>query len=215
MIGRFSFNSLKTDRYLHRTRARIASAFPMTVPTTASCRVIGALVTLLSGCQTGEPAWAMDVIHVVPEGDLVQVLQTWSLFDERWERQQRGSRLVCTVLRVMEGTPTEPCDGCAVSWEVVQTRRDSDCPLEARGEHAVIGDLAAVGISDKPAADSPVEGARTGFVRYPDGWQTHGHAWPEGAPEGRAATGRWDGERPFELWPAFAWDLAGGGPESL
>lgn len=211
----FPFNARGSRRYDRRTMARIATAFPMTVPTTASCRVIWALVTLLSGCQLGDPVWAMDVIHIVPEGDTVQVLQTWSLFDARWEREQRASRLVCTVLRVTDASPVEPCDGCAESWELVQTRRDSDCPSEVRGELPLLGELSAVGISGEPASDAPVRGARIGLVRYPDGWQVHGYAWPEGAPQGREEAGAWDGERAFELWPEFAWDLAGGETEPL
>jgi hypothetical protein len=217
MIGspQNAFTKATVFRYLDCTRARITRALCLTVPTTASCLVVWALVTPLHGCAPGDPAWAMDVLHVAPDSDGVVVTQSWSLFDARWERGQRASRFVCSVLVVHDGVPTEPCPSCDVSWTLTQTLRETDCPRGSLREVDVVDLLDAVGVGTRPAGDPPVPKARGGYVRYLDGWEEHGWAWPEGAPQGRAEGGPWDGERSFELWPRFVWELQTGDTTEL
>ncbi len=190
---------------------------------TAGWRLLG-LLPVAACAPVLDAAWAIDVIRWEPAAAGAAFgLQTWMYFDPTWERTQAPSREICAALVALDGVRVEAADAscvqCGPIWQVTPRRLEDDCPdglLQGQGPllRAITG--LAFGRRDASLGELPVSGvpeAETLGVwaqRNAGAWEPFGWAWPEGAASGAEDFGDWDGERPFHLEPAFAWDLRGG-----
>lgn len=166
---------------------------------------------LLAACgqaEVGEPTWGLDVVLIDPVGPTeVRVLHTWALFDEAWGDAPSAERHVCSALFDYQGTADAEAgcgDACDHQWSLVGGLLEDDC--EGGVPEAILG-LEAIGVGTLDPSlrdDAERDGLRSGWMRWSGVWEVHGFAAPEGARHGRGSVGPWDGETPYELWPAFA-----------
>ncbi len=159
------------------------------------------------------PAWALDPIYLEPTAEGVYGIQAWELFTEGWDRRFAARHYLCAVLVELEGVPTDQgCSACAHRWAVETRLLESDCAPEIAEDPRFLA-LGAVGLAEAlPEVAGKVpheEDAYGAWARYgQDGWTVYGWAYPEALDHGQTpASATWDGEEPFQLWPAFVWDL--------
>jgi hypothetical protein len=161
-----------------------------------------------------EVAWALDTIRIEPSGETISGRQRWSLYDERWERRRAETRLVCEAQVELVGTAIDAtaCERCEVAWTVTATLGEHDCAPEQLVGLDVLDGMDGLGIGSlapRLLEDTPRPGALGGWVRYPaEDWVAHGWAGQPAFWGGGVDEAAWDGERSFELRPAFAWELS-------
>jgi hypothetical protein len=174
----------------------------------------------LSACKQDEtPALAFDPIWVEPVGEDIHGFETWQIYTDRWAKHDKEKFYVCAVVVELEGTPTAPgdgCRGCALAWDVTPTVIDSDCADRLTDDPGFLAltRLAIGDVGNGLDADNPYPAkAQGGWADYGTGeWEAHGWAYPESLDtRGQAASADWDGDQPFQFWPAFYWDLTAGG----
>lgn len=168
------------------------------------------LALLVGGCGSKDPAWAIDPMWIEPTDDGIRGFQTWQLYGSRWERKQKDSTFVCTIVVELDGTET-PCTDCQIAWEVTPAVLDSDCdPAVAAQPTWTWLERISVGLPLTDGARYPGQTVQ-GFADYGWGWEVHGQAWPDAVASGTGAglDGTWDGIEPFAFWPELAWPVPG------
>ena len=168
------------------------------------------LLAGLFGCTQASsvPTTAIDPIYLEPneEGGFYG-FQTWQLYGSD------DADYLCSVVVELEGEATEtPCNGCTESWTVDALFLESDCEETISAD---IGFLALTGLAltelpDDIRESDPFPGSSVGSqVTYGNGsWELYGWAYPEyvaSNPETIATD--WDTLEPFQMWPAYVWEL--------
>jgi hypothetical protein len=186
----------------------------------ASFSSVVAAGLLLAGCASNEPTWALDVTFVAPSDAPDAALtgsQTWQVYRRAWQRSFKGRHYLCSVFVVFDATGTTPdCPDCLAAYDVVPEVGYSDCS-DALTADPVFTSLTRIGfgpVSDSPTAPYP-DASSPAYADYGLGWEVHGWAWPEGVSEGDVPdVVVFDGTQPFDMAPAFAWQLTGGSATS-
>ena len=153
------------------------------------------------------PAWAIDPMWIEPTETGMHGFQTWQLYRDKWEKNQRERTFVCAVLVELFGTESG-CTDCQIAWNVTPEVVESDCDAKVQANETWTL-LQRVSIGLEVTSDPTHPGLTSqGFVDYGWGWEVHGEAWPAALDEGRAASsGDWNGEQAFSFVPELAWPL--------
>jgi hypothetical protein len=177
---------------------------------------IGLVLLASTTACSGDPlvAWAFDPVYLEPTEDSgVYGIQTWEFYSRRWTRSYAKKHYLCAVVVELEGTPsTELCDRCEQAWDVSASFLESDCASYITDEEAAWLAVTRVGIGTvgPELVEAPPHPGSTsaGFVDYGTGqWETHGWAYAAALDNGGSGAVEWDDAEPFQLWPAFVWDL--------
>lgn len=172
--------------------------------------VLVAGVALSCGSDTPrEVVWAIDTLtlHGVPTSP--EVLQTWTLHDERWETRPRPRTLICgLVVSSSAGEPSQDCEDCTDAWRFARPQLvDSDCEPALLEAYPLLTALTGVGLGPLPPQlqpDAPHPDALAGHVRLADRWVLHGWASTNPRPATDEAPDR---DPTWRLDSAWAWDL--------
>lgn len=165
-----------------------------------------AVLLLLAGCAAPDgEGWVTETWWIEPSSQASATgLLTLQQFEPRWARRERRRHHRCVALFEIALSPTAPCDGCDVAWQVQADLADTDCadPLPLAPPVALgIGDIGR-DLRDAPPYADVEQGT---WVRYDDGpWLAHGWAF-RGSPDApETSTPAWNGEHAVTGWPAWA-----------
>jgi hypothetical protein len=184
-------------------------------------RIIPALLLLSAvACKPDDtPVWAYDPIYIEPSADGTGVygFQTWEMFAENWTRRFAERHYVCSVVVELVGTPTaagDDCVECTAAWSVETALLETDCEATLAEDPGYLAlERVAIGAAvSELAEDDPYPSeSHGGYVDYGTGlWEVHGWAYPDALDAAAQADDlEWNGQQPFTLWPAYAWDLRG------
>lgn len=172
------------------------------------------LLAALVGCVPTSPTpfYALDPIYLEPTPQGVYGVQSWELFSEEWGRRFAARHYLCAVIVELEGIPTtEGCPECSHRFRVEATLLESDCDAAVAEDPRFLA-LAALGLGeDRPEVEAKVphpDASSGAWADYGEGWEPYGWAWPEELDHGGTpASTEWDEARPFQLWPAYVWEL--------
>ena len=178
------------------------------------------VLAVLTGCHSNDPTWALDITFVAPADSAAADItgsQTWQVYRKAWQRNFRGNHFLCSVFITFDGVASAAdCPECVAAYTVTPEVSFSDCP-DTLAEDATFASLERLGFG--PVSDSvnaPYANASSpGYADYGLGWEVHGWAWPEGVPDGNTPeVTTFDGTQPFDMAPAFAWQLTPTGATS-
>jgi hypothetical protein len=171
------------------------------------------LLAMLSlACGPRDPAWALDPVHLEPDGvGGATGYHTWHLYDARFERAPRERTYACGAVFELVATPGA-CDACSHAWWVETSLLETDCDPIAL-DPSSLPTLSAVGLApmggDLAVLDPYPGVAQLAFAAYDTGPQeAWGWAWPSRwETHGEADGPAWNDRQAFTLWPAYVWEL--------
>lgn len=172
------------------------------------------VIASLLACGPRDPAWALDPVHLAPDGEGGVVgYHQWHLYDARFERSPRERTYACGAVMELVGSPRALCEGCTEAWDLSTTLLETDCDAIAI-DLATLPKLTRVGLAPMAgdlALVDPYPGiAQLAMVGYDDGGVDEwGWAWPASLDHDGTADGpSWNDRQDFTLWPAYVWELA-------
>ncbi len=171
------------------------------------------LILSLNACGPRDPAWALDPVHLDPDGaGGVVGYHQWHLYDARFERTQRERTFACGAVFTLEGAPRDPCEGCTHAWDIDTDLFETDCdPLAF--DLSTLPQLTRVALAPMGgdlALLDPYPGiAQLARVAYDgDAVEDWGWAWPASLEHDGTADGpAWNDRQSFSFWPAYVWEL--------
>lgn len=160
--------------------------------------------------------WGFDPIYLEPSGSGVYGFQTWEFFGKGWETSFESRFYVCSLVVELKGiAAAEPCADCSQAFQLFPALMETDCD-PAFVEDELFTSIEAIGMAPMTTAtyegqDTPwPEQSQAAWGRYGgEAWAAQGWAYPAELDVGKEASGAWDGQKPFQFWPAYAWDVSG------
>ena len=163
---------------------------------------------MLLGCGSSFPHWAIDPIHVVPDGSTLSGTQSWQVYSKPWQKHFNAKHYLCTTLIEIQGTQSEPdCPDCLAAFDLTVDLADSDCSTALTDNETFLS-LRRIGFGPLVEGGPYPGSTSVGFADYGQGWEVHGWAYVAGVSDGALEdAGPWNAIDAFELEPTFVWDL--------
>ncbi len=178
-------------------------------------------LALLLACGSDEPVWALNTMSVAPSSTGITGTQTWTFYGSSWGKAKKDDAFVCARAQTFEGVVVSPalyqgCPTCLLAYELTFSEMGSDCDGSLATDPAYqLPDVFAVGpLAEELAELDPQGGESLGWFAVIEGveLEPYGFAWDDALDwGGYPGPPGWNEGQIYTLWPAFAWDLAGGG----
>ena len=171
--------------------------------------------SLVMGCHSDEPVWALQHAEVTLSGDSLIGYQTWEFYSKKWGRSQNEKFHVCARVQVVEGSLAESmkgCQDCDAVYDISLTELETDCDGDVgtsnsfrSASHFGLGP-----IEGELSEENPHEAAEQGWYVSWDSVELEavGYAWPSEGEQSSGDTGIIEeGSETLVLWPGYAWQL--------